>query len=136
MPYKITEKRTWNPIIWLLQFVLGRIVPFEKSMVVPAIIEKHEYWFKSPEQTLKDGYGNCVNVALMRYKYLYTIKCQEWIKGITYVRIGNEYHSDFALINKKNNEVKIILNMDIESDLAYPSFWFITPNKVYEVTAE
>lgn len=126
----------FNPIMWGICLFLNRIVSLIPSTNPPAIVYKEEFWFKMPEKTLKDGFGNCINIALLNYYAMENIFSQEYLTGIIYTNVGNQYHSEFVVFNKKTGLAEIYKALDVHFPVVYPNCWFVTKDGFYKLEGE
>ena len=119
-----------NPIVWLIQCQLKRIEVQHPSIKPPQVPYKDEYWVKSPEHTLKDGYANCVNKAILNYSCLADAYKNDFI-GINYFQPNGVYHSEFAMY--KDEKMLEIIDIDHEIEVVDFVGLFITKEGIYHV---
>lgn len=116
-----------NPIVWLIQLTLKSVRILQTPKEPPNLVYRNEFWTKKPEQTVKDGYANCVNAAILRYAYL--AGAYKGTPGIVYTTQNQQAHAEFAVLGK---DLRIVFGLVASSTNPYTHFIFITTEGIYE----
>lgn len=122
---KITETFPINPVAWAIHFFIKNVPEKGGFDAYPVLEYKEEILLKKPEQTLKDGYGNCINQSILRLN-MYGRESPDCKSGIFYgKRVGGNYHAEFGIICKGT------LSFGFLNGITQPLF--ITKQKIYRV---
>jgi len=121
----------WNPVIYIIQFFMKRFELYEHPHSFPKIKYRREFLIKSPEKTIKEGFANCINKALLFYcNYFWYFRYNGCFSGIGYFKRPNSFHSDFVVLDREIYTVKDKGKYTLIED---KEFYFIMPKKIYKV---
>ena len=132
---KITQVFSLNPLEWLIQWNLRSILPLSIPINIPPITYEEEFWFKSPEVTLKTQKANCINKSLLLfYNYSISLSKNENVCGIFYFPVANGMHAEFGFVNEDKMEIRIVEDMNTSKILLPGEYAFITTSKIQKIS--